>query len=595
MLKNTFIFYNTIIDNPAKDAVVFRDPVETITCKSPLDVEPCFSRLEHFLSEGYFAAGFLSYELGYHFLDIPFNKASSFPLFSFGIFESVKKLPADKVLSLLSKSSGPDTFRIMNGYYSTPRVNYYQDISRIKDHLEKGNTYQVNYSFKYKFGLSGSPLALFLSLLKRQEVPYASYMDLDEWTILSLSPELFFQRDKDEMLTKPMKGTMERGKTEREDSANTRALADSEKNRAENIMIVDLLRNDMGKISETGSVKTGSLFEIEKYNTLLQMTSTISSRIGKNTGWHSVFKEMFPSGSVTGAPKKRTMEIIKELEQEERNIYTGSMGYITPSGQALFNVAIRTLLINKGTNRAELGIGSGIVYDSDPVKEYDECLLKGLFLTGSGEKEDFSLIETLLWEKGDYFLLERHLKRLETSSERFSFPYDRDKITASLNKTSFCFDSSLKYRVRLTLDRNGSVKITPSDLDSDWPLPVPVTISEKTVPKNDIFSRHKTTNRPLYDQELFAARRSGHFEVLFFNDMGELTEGAITNVVLKQGNGFFTPPLSSGLLGGVYREYLLETGVVPVKEKVLYYEDLRKADKIFLLNSVRKIVPAVLH
>ncbi len=574
--------------------MVFQDPVALITCDNPDEIEECFNKLDKALSEGFFVAGFLAYELGYHFLEIPFDKRSPFPLLCFGIFESSTRMTADKLLGLISEKTEQKGFQITNGSYSLSRDKYCRDIERIKSHLRNGNTYQVNHTFKYKFEFGGSPEAFFRVLLKRQQVPYAGFLQLDRWAILSLSPELFFQRDNTNIIVRPMKGTMERGKTPGEDEINSRLLANSIKDRSENIMIVDLMRNDLGKISETGSVRPDGLFSIEKYDTLFQMTSTIRSNIKKDIGLHRFFREIFPSGSVTGAPKKRTMEIIKELEEEERNIYTGSIGYILPDGRSLFNVAIRTALIDKRTGKAELGIGSGIVYDSEPEKEYDECLLKGSFMTGLGTTPDFDLIETMLWEKGIYFLLDLHLKRLEESAGHFLYPFDKSGIVSSLKSISGSLDQSKTYTIRLLLNKTGKFTISHDVIDNVPQMPAKVAISDKRTSRTDTYLRHKTTNRWLYDRELSKYREHGFFDVLFFNSDGELTEGAITNVIIKKGNELFTPPLSCGVLSGVYREFLLHSLGVPIKEKVLYLEDLKKADKMFLTNSVRKLIPAIL-
>jgi len=593
-MDNIFIFLNMSSNDTRHTAMVFQDPVALITCDNPDEIEGCFNNLDKALSEGFFVAGFLAYELGYHFLEIPFDKRSPFPLLCFGIFESLTKMTVDKFLSLLSEKAEHEGFQITNDSYSVLRDKYYQDIAYIKSHLRNGNTYQVNHTFKYKFDFNGSPEAFFTALLKRQKVPYAGFVQLDRWAILSLSPELFFQRDDKEIIVRPMKGTMERGQTPMEDESNSRFLENSIKNRSENIMIVDLMRNDLGKISETGSVRPDGLFSIEKYNTLFQMTSTIRSDVKKGISWHRLFKEIFPSGSVTGAPKKRTMEIIKDVEEEERNIYTGSIGYILPDGQSLFNVAIRTALIDKDTGKAEMGIGSGVIYDSEPEKEYDECLLKGSFLTGLKTEPDFDLIETMLWEKGIYFLLDLHLKRLEESARHFSYPFDKNGIVSSLKSVSGSLDQSKTCRIRLLLNKAGKCKISHDTIDDVPEMPVKVTISDKRTSRTDTLLQHKTTNRWLYDREHSKYRENGFFDVLFFNSDGELTEGAITNVIIKKEDELFTPPLSCGALAGVYREFLLHALGVPIKEKVLYLEDLKKADEIFLTNSVRKLIPAIL-
>ncbi len=601
-MNNTFIFFNDGVDDNEPEAVVFQNPVKFITCSSPDEVERCLVELDTVLADGFFAAGFLSYELGHVFQEIPLKQKSEFPLLYFGIFESFKKLPVTRLLQLITRHTENNEFHISNGRYSVPRDTYHKNIARIKKHLEDGNTYQVNYTFKYKFDFDGSPEVLFLDLINRQEVPYASFIQLDRWALLSLSPELFFRRRKQEILVRPMKGTIARGKTSLEDDLNSRYLSKSMKDRAENIMIVDLLRNDLGRISTTGSVEPDELFTIEKYGTLFQMTSTIHANIRKDVTWCELFQNIFPSGSVTGAPKKRTMEIIQDLEKEERGIYTGSMGYITPSGQALFNVAIRTVLIDKDAGKGELGIGSGIVYDSDPGKEYDECLLKGFFLTGADHKAksgqgtmpDFDLIETMLWDDGSYYLSDLHLARIERSAAFFSFPFNKDEIMAALKHKVRSFDASKKYRLRILLNKDGKIKVSSESIKKSLPHAVNIALSDKKTQKDNIFLRHKTTNRELYDSEFAKYRKKGCFDVLFFNEDDELTEGAITNVLLRKNQEYFTPPISCGLLGGIYREHLLSCGKLEIKEKVLRMEDLKNADEILLINSVRKIVPAVL-
>ncbi|MBU1784629.1 MAG: aminodeoxychorismate synthase component I [Candidatus Omnitrophica bacterium] len=601
-MNNTFIFFNTGSDDNEPEAVVFQNPVKFITCSSPDEVEQCLVELDAVLADGFFAAGFLSYELGHIFQEIPLKKRSDFPLFCFGIFESFKKLPVTRLLQLVTRHTENREFHITDGHYSVPCDAYRDNIARIKKHLEDGNSYQVNYTFKYKFAFRGSPEALFLDLVARQEVPYASFIQLDRWALLSLSPELFFHRKKQEIMVRPMKGTIARGKTSLEDDLNSRYLAKSAKDRAENIMIVDLLRNDLGRISTTGSVEPEELFTIEKYGTLFQMTSTIRANIRKDVTWYKFFQNIFPSGSVTGAPKKRTMEIIQDLEDEERGIYTGSMGYITPFGQALFNVAIRTVLIDKDAGKGELGIGSGIVYDSDPKKEYDECLLKGFFLTGAdheaksgqGTTPRFDLIETMLWNNGSYYLSDLHLARMERSAAFFSFPFNKGELLAALKYKARSFDASKKYRIRISLDKDGKIKISAGSIKKALPAPVNIALSDKSTQKDNVFLSHKTTNRELYDSEFSKYRKKDCFDVLFFNEDGELTEGAITNVILRKDQEYFTPPISCGLLGGVYREHLMTCGEITIEEKVLRMEDLKNADEILLINSVRKIVPAVL-
>jgi len=590
-MENTFIFFRPGANEASPEILLFREPLGIITAVTPGEIDSCLSRLDKAIGDGYYAAGFLSYDLGYRFLEIPYDSYTGFPLICFGIFQSMDKI----TLPEAEKALKGNDFSLTDGYYTVPRDEYTRDIRIIKDHLENGNTYQVNYTFKYKFMFSGSPDSFFISLLNRQPVPYAAMLETGNWAVLSMSPELFFSRSGQRITVKPMKGTINRGFVPRMDELNSQLLERSEKNRAENIMIVDLLRNDLGKISLTGSVLPEKLFSVEKYNTLFQMTSTVNSTLKSGISWESIFRNIFPSGSVTGAPKKRTMEIIHETEKEARNIYTGSAGYITPGGDALFNVAIRTVLIDKNTGRSELGIGSGIVYDSDPDKEYDECLLKGSFMTGLDIKQEFELIETMLFEEGGVFLLDLHMKRLAKSAAVFSFKCNVDDIVALLQKETSMLDRDKKYRIRLLLGNDGVSSVTVSPLTGETVISrVKISVSGIRTDKNDFFLRHKTTRRTLYDTELETCRKNGYFDVLFFNSEGELTEGAISNVMLRKGHKYFTPPLECGLLGGVCREYLMGKDDMDIQEKVLYPRDLRSADGIFLMNSVRKMIPAEL-
>ena len=593
-MSDTFITFNPPSSGVPAEAVIFEEPNELIICNDSSEVGTCLDRIDAAIRSGYFAAGFFSYELGYHFLDIPFTKRHELPLICFGIFETVKKIPLDALTRLLAKQSSGETFSITGGRYSLDKDSYFEALAFIKDHLEKGNTYQVNYTFKYKFDFSGSMIKLFLSLVERQPVPYGGLIHLDRWDILSLSPELFFSRKDDEIMVRPMKGTICRGTDVDEDTANERALSESTKDRAENIMIVDLLRNDLGKISVPGSVSPSGIFDIEKYETLFQMTSTVKARLNPGISWRTIIEEIFPSGSVTGAPKKRTMEIIQQLENEDRNIYTGSMGYILPSGQSLFNVAIRTVLLDNKTSQGEMGIGSGIVYDSDPLKEYDESLLKGSFMTSLNSGADHKLIETMLWEEDAIFLEQLHLRRLAKSADHFSFEYNEKDVKLALQELPSLFDPGVNYRVRLLLNRSGEFELDVSKMPPPPEQPVKVTVSDIRTDKTDHFLYHKTTKREIYTAELERIRKEGCYEVLFLNCEEEVTEGAISNIIMRKGEEFFTPPLSCGLLCGTYREHLIETGSIPLKEKVLRLEDLKNADELFIVNSVMKMVRAEL-
>ncbi|MGC9022661.1 MAG: chorismate-binding protein, partial [Dissulfurimicrobium sp.] len=417
------------------------------------------------------------------------------------------------------------------------------------------------------------------------------------------SPELFLRRDGDEIMMRPMKGTARRGRSIQEDAEIAVWLKSDVKNRAENVMIVDLIRNDLGRIARSGGVYVKDLFRVERYETLLQMTSTVKAHVPHKTPWSEVFAALFPSGSVTGAPKLRTMEIISELETSPRGIYTGAIGFISPNDKAVLNVAIRSVVLDG--EAGEVGVGSGITADSDPGAEYDECLLKFRFLTSclrqKGESDaqlrqaaplDFSLIETIRLDDEGYVLLERHLERLSASAHYFSFRCD----VAAVKKGLLDLAEGLKkdtgpYKVRLLLERSGSFSLDYSPIE---PVtgPVRIVLSKRHVDSMDHFLYHKTNFRPLYEEEHGKVVRDGFFDCIFTNERGELTEGSVTNIFVETEEGLFTPPIESGLLNGVLRAELLAKG--RAIEKVLYPPDLMTAKAVYVGNSVRGLIRASL-
>jgi para-aminobenzoate synthetase/4-amino-4-deoxychorismate lyase len=377
-----------------------------------------------------------------------------------------------------------------------------------------------------------------------------------------------------------MKGTMPRGLDSTEDAQAALRLQRDEKNRAEHVMIVDLLRNDLGRICTTGSVHVDDLFSVERYETLLQMTSTISGTLRPATSFYDIFRAMFPCGSITGAPKIRTMQIIRELEAHPRGVYTGAIGFIAPNRSATFSVAIRTLVLHD--NHARMGVGGGIVADSIPEDEHRECLLKASFLTRP--LQTFELIETMLWDQ-QYHRLSLHLDRLESSSTYFDFLYDRTAIEAQLRAFAHFLDPRQRHRVRLLLARPGILTLTSQPLPAELPT-VSVRLSPHRVTSTDPFLRHKTTRRHFYDQQLAAARADGFDEVIFLNERGELTEGAISNLFVERAGKLLTPPLASGVLPGVMRRHLLET-LPGIEERILTLADLQPPNTLWLCNSVR--------
>ena len=578
-------------DKENQQSYLFTHPLSIIACYEIEEIEETFARMEEALKGGFYLAGFISYETGFAFEKVfkP-KKRYTFPLIWFGVF---KKPRTGRSLTRRG-GSAPNKYTFDNLRLNISQKDYLDSIRKIKKLIERGETYQVNYTLKYKFNFSGSPYALYATLKNNQSVSYSAFIKGQNFTLLSFSPELFFRKNGQEIKVKPMKGTIERGRILEKDNKNAQDLKDDPKSQAENIMIVDLLRNDLGKISETGSVKVDKLFEIEKYETLFQMTSTIKGKVDRDIKLYELFKALFPSGSVTGAPKIRTMQLIDELEKEERKIYTGSIGFITPEKDAVFNVAIRTVLLENGKaprqarGKGEMGIGSGIVYDSNPEKEFEECKLKANFLTQP--TPEFQLIETLLWTpKKGYFLLEEHLRRLRKSAEYFDFLCDQEHLREKLNKEKVKFKPNANHRIRLLLFKDGRIKITSSKLEKNLNQNY-IAFSNQKISSRNIFLYHKTTNRKLYNEEYQKYQKLGYFDVIFQNEKGEITEGAISNIFIKKNGIYYTPPVECGLLDGVYRRYFMSRNGKKVREKILYKEDLLAADEIYLTNAVRGMV-----
>jgi para-aminobenzoate synthetase / 4-amino-4-deoxychorismate lyase len=467
---------------------------------------------------------------------------------------------------------------------SVSRREYVEAIGKIKKYLEEGDTYQVNFTFKVNFDYHGSPALLYEKLKMSQPTAYSAYIDTGVECFLSHSPELFFKKDHRCVSTRPMKGTISRGLTWESDRRRQEELRDDQKTRAENIMIVDLLRNDLGRIA--AEVKVPKIFEVEKYKTLHQMTSIVRARLNKNLSLRDLFAGIFPSGSVTGAPKIRTMRIIEELEKVPRGVYTGAVGFLSPQDKACFNVAIRTLRL-RGTE-ASMGVGGGIVYDSLSGMEYEEALLKARFLLKP--LPEVGLIETMRFEpaKG-FFLFDAHIKRLRQSCEYFSLPFGEEAVKNKLEGA--VQGKKAVQKVRLLIDPWGRVSVNSVNLGFVRG-PVKVAISGKAIEKNNILLYHKTTERKLYDSEKAAFRAKGFFEVIFFNDDGYLTEGSFTNVFLQKSGQLYTPPVSNGLLPGILRQYLLLGG--SLKEKQCSRDDLQQAEAVYIGNSLRGLIRAQL-
>ena len=582
----------------------FSEPHKIITAQRLEDVLPALREIEGLIKvNDWYAAGFLSYEAAPAFDSILRVRApekthlhlrqvqvsgrrersderssrstdeareTEFPLLWFGLY------PAPRVMTLPKPDSAKETLTWLP---STDRATYNSAIEKIRDYIANGRTYQVNYTMRLGAAFTGDAWDFFLHLAQSQN-NHAAYIDTGRYVICSASPELFFQLDGDTITCRPMKGTVKRGRTTLEDDEQSQWLKNSEKNRAENVMIVDMVRNDLGRIAEIGSVQVPELFKTERYPTLWQMTSTVTAKT--RASLTEIFTALFPSASITGAPKVSTMRIISELETTPRRIYTGSIGHISPQRKVKFNVAIRTALIDREAQKAEYGVGGGIVWDSTSADEYAEALLKAHVLT---EKQpEFSLLETMLWtpEEG-FFLREKHIERMLDSANYFDFPISKEKIEEYLGQISSGFNSP--QRVRLLLDRNGKLNLEAAVFElAEHADRLKVGLAKRPIDSGNVFLYHKTTNRDFYE----SARKdaAGCDDVLLYNELGELTEFTIGNLVVELGGKLFTPPISCGLLPGTFRAHLLETS--QIAERTIRVEELKDCAKIFLVNSVRR-------
>lgn len=571
------------------------EPETILQCIELQDVNPLLKMVEDRVADGYAVAGFLCYEAGFAFLPAAIGNRQSaihnLPLAWFALTKHMHRLPPGKLPDGFCK----DPEEEVTGLSLNQSLEEYKDaIGRIKGWIEKGHTYQVNYTMRYRGNFHGSTRALYCRLRERQSVNYAVYLESEDWAIVSLSPELFFRTSGPDILVKPMKGTAGRGRTNQEDLIHAGELRESLKEQSENLMIVDMLRNDLGKICEIGSVAVTDPMCVELYETLLQMTSTIRARLFPGAGLAQILEALFPSGSVTGAPKIRTMQIIRELEREPRGIYTGAIGMITPQESA-FSVAIRTAVIHRRQHTIEMGVGSGILYEADPVREYQECILKGKFLTE--RSEPFQLLETILWTpESGYARLSMHLDRFMDSASYFLFSLDRETVERFLlSRETDLRQNAVPKGVRLLAGRDGVLQMQVTDLEPLSEPPRHIRFASRSIDSSDPYYFHKTTRRRLYEEELEKARREEFFDVIFRNEKGEMTEGAISNLWIRKAGICFTPPVSCGLLAGTYRRFLLETHPFPIEERVLHEEDVRRAEDVFLTNALRGIVKVLLR
>lgn len=557
----------------------FSDMKRVVVAYTQDQVQDALTAIDVAVAQGFHAAGFISYEAASGMdgkFATRYNQA--LPLVWFGIFGRRKNVRSGQILG--------EGYSLSEWQPSVDRQIYDLVMETIRDYIVSGDTYQVNYTFRLRANFDGDPRTFYRDLCQNQRTHYSAYLDIGSHCILSASPELFFSLKEGVLTARPMKGTWKRGRWLAEDEQHKEQLQQSEKNRAENVMIVDLLRNDLGRVSKPGSVSVPTLWNVERYETVLQMTSTVTSEIESSVGFSDLMTAMFPCGSITGAPKVRTMEIISEIEPDPRGVYTGSIGYVSPGGEACFNVAIRTACIQHETGIAEFGVGGGITFDSSPDGEYDECVTKASLLTTT--RKDFSLFETLRYDPtGDYFLLDRHLERLGNSAQYFDFVFDAALIRQRLLAEVESFEKGEAYRVRCILDRRGDILVESAQLLEQASHCWRVGFAKTPVSSKDVMLFHKTTVREGYERRL--AERPDCDEVILVNERDEATECTIGNLVVKKNGKLLTPSIESGLLAGTFRDALLADG--EIQERVLTVSDVKQADALFMINSVREWVP----
>ena len=549
----------------------FRDPVEVVIIDRLQGVLPSVRLVNQATNSGYWAAGFIAYEAAPAFDDALVTRPhGSLPLVWFGIYEEAEEIHLDTLES---------TNQPLDWTPSVSPEEYREAIRRVREYIAAGDTYQVNYTYRLNAPFTGDPWPMFVDLVRAQDAGFGAYVDTGDWAICSASPELFYDRKGHILGSRPMKGTAPRGLMLADDREQAEWLWHSEKNRAENVMIVDMVRNDLGRVARTGSVEVTDLFSVEKYPTVWQMTSQVCA--GSDAGLVDTMRALFPAASITGAPKARTMEIITELETRPRGIYTGSIGFVEPGGDAQFNVAIRTVAVDRKTGIAEYGVGGGIVWDSTDTGELEETHTKTAVLTR--RIPAFSLLESLLWTPGDgYYLLERHLFRLGESAEYFSFRVDMDVVREELN--ALISDMNAPKKVRLLVSKSGEVILEHADLDESALQTRTACLSGAPVDSTDPFLYHKTTNRRVYDEARAECPECD--EVILWNERGEVTELWTANIIVEMDGQLWTPPVSCGLLPGTMRAELLAEN--RVKERVVMVDDLPRCTRILLVNSVRK-------
>ena len=559
----------TVIDFRALgERYTFTQPIKELKTRDLAEVADLLAQVESYQEQGYYVVGYVSYEAAPAFEEkLAVHKAPLLAeyLLYFTVHDRVERSPIPLTYEEVDLPS--------KWQEVTSEADYEKAISQIHHHLRQGDTYQVNYTVQLKQDLSANPFAIYNRMVVEQEAGYNAYVEHDEMAVISMSPELFFEQNDRELTTRPMKGTTQRGVTNQEDLEQASWLEQDPKNRSENMMIVDLLRNDMNRISEVGSEHVERLCQVEQYSTVWQMTSTIKSQLRPDVDLVEIFRSLFPCGSITGAPKIATMEIIKDLEPQPRGVYCGTIALLLPNGRRIFNVAIRTIQLHKG--QAIYGVGGGITWDSTWESEYHEVHQKAAVLYRKQAR--FKLITTGKINQKQLLFENQHLERLTKASRYFSYPFNPEDLRQKIEEECQACDSHQDYRLRIILSKSGEIELSRQLLAPLSPSFCKAKLCLQEADLNQAFTYFKTTHRPHLNLD--------KQEIIYHNAAGELLETSIGNLVLKINGKLYTPPIRLGILPGIYRQHLLETG--QVEEKVLTVPDLEQAETIYGCNAVR--------
>ncbi|MDD3266690.1 MAG: bifunctional anthranilate synthase component I family protein/class IV aminotransferase [Burkholderiales bacterium] len=589
---NFALFENTFDSNGISN--LFIDYVDEIYTYDSTKLDSTFEKINHLSKSGYYLIGYISYELNNTTND------TTKPLIHFMAYKQLVQFPHYELEQYLHK------YNIKHNFLKDISIDlieaendfaeYQEMFNNVIEHLTLGDSYQINLTQRYKIDTSQiNEFSLYYYLSRNNKVAYASYLPFNSNTIVSISPELFFSKINTQMRVNPMKGTMARSLIKSIDQKNKQYLQNDSKNKSENLIIVDLLRNDLAKIANTGSVKAKKLFNVEEYPTVFQMTSEITADIDDNISLQTIIKNIFPSGSITGAPKKRTMELIKQIEKSDRDIYTGSIGYILPNNDMQFNVAIRTLDKSTKNKFAVIGAGGGITINSKVNDEWEEMNTKLRFIS-QHYNPSFKLVESMHLEKHQINNLAEHLDRLKSSANKLLFKYDINTINSQIN--NFIKNDYLKTeksKLRLELDNSGNLLIEADIIHQNKSI-FNIMLLNKQIDTSHPLFKHKTTSplvRGLYSELDNKYKPINIDEILFINQNDEVTEARFYNLIIEINGKLVTPPVECGLLNGIHRQIMIKNKILT--EQIIYKEMLNQATKIFLCNDVRGLIECSYH